>query len=59
MWLPFLQATCLKFLCTFRNQFESDLLNGVLPLLGGLMRSKWFVVHSYAAVALDKFLLVT
>ena len=49
----------MKFLCTFRNQFESDLLNGVLPLLGGLMRSKWFVVHSYAAVALDKFLLVT
>jgi exportin-2 (importin alpha re-exporter) len=52
------QATCLKFIATFRNQFDGPLLSAVLPLLARLMTSTSYVVHSYAAATLDKCLMV-
>ncbi len=52
------QSTCLKFVSTFRNQFDAGLMAQILPLLGRLLTASSFVVHSYAATTLEKFLLV-
>ncbi len=55
---PILKSTCLKFLATFRNQFDGRTLAAMLPLLTRLLTAQSFVVHSYAASAIEKFLLV-
>lgn len=55
---PLVKAACLKMVATFRAQFSRDELHALLPMLASLLASPNFVVHTYAAVAVDRFLCV-
>jgi exportin-2 (importin alpha re-exporter) len=51
---PMVKATALKFVSTFRNQFEKSHLSALIPLLMQHLTSPQIVVHTYAAIAVDK-----
>jgi len=51
---PMVKATALKFVTTFRNQFEKVHLPALIPLIIQHMDSPRIVVHTYAAIAVDK-----
>lgn len=53
---PVLQADALKYVTTFRSQLQKTYLMKVLPELGNLLGSESNVVHSYAAILLERLL---
>ncbi len=56
--LPVLKADALKFVSVFRSQLPRDALVALLPLLVAHLRSTEFVVHTYAAHAIERCLTV-
>ena len=53
-----LKADAIKYVMAFRSQLQPDLVRAALPCLAGLLRSPAVVVHSYAAMAIEKLLMV-
>lgn len=56
--LSHLQAACIKFVSTFRNQLPKANLVNFIPIVGNFLRAKSHVVHSYAASAIERILSV-
>jgi len=56
--LPIVKAACLKFVATFRSQFSTDQLVALLPMLIPFVGSTNVVVHTYAAAAIERLLMV-
>lgn len=55
---PLARAACIKFVATFRGLFGRDELHALLPLLATLLGSRHYVVHTYAAAAIERILSV-
>ena len=55
--MPVLKADAIKFVTTFRNQIPRAGYGVVLPLLVNMLTSKNYVVHSYAANAIERMLI--
>jgi exportin-2 (importin alpha re-exporter) len=55
---PIVRSDCVKFVTTFRNQFTVEQMRSLLPLLMAHLRSEHVVVATYAALAIEKLLLV-
>ncbi|CAN0857952.1 CAS [Linum grandiflorum] len=55
---PMLKAGALKFFTMFRDQIPKHLANPYLPQLVRFLEAESKVVHSYAAICIDKLLLV-
>ena len=55
---PMVKATALKFVTAFRNQFTTEQLTALMPLLIAHLASPSVVVHTYAAYAIEKILTV-
>ncbi|KAF9447282.1 Cse1-domain-containing protein [Macrolepiota fuliginosa MF-IS2] len=53
-----LQVDAIRFLHTFRNQLTKPQLLAVLPLLARHLNSSNYVTHTYAAIAIDRILLI-
>lgn len=53
---PILKADALKFITTFRSQLPKDMCIAVFPNIIKLLRAESFVVHSYAAIAVERWL---
>ncbi|KAI3438113.1 hypothetical protein D9Q98_000554 [Chlorella vulgaris] len=53
---PILKADALKFVTTFRSQLPKETQLGLFPALINLLGSESNVVHSYAAIAIDRLL---
>jgi exportin-2 (importin alpha re-exporter) len=51
---PMVKATSIKFVTTFRNQFDREHLPGLIPLLIHHLASPSVVVHTYSAIAVEK-----
>ena len=54
---PMVKATAIKFVQTFRNQFMRPQLTSLMPLLISHLSSPSVVVHTYAAVAIERILM--
>lgn len=54
--LVILRADALKFITTFRNQLSLELLIPSLPLIIKHLRAPNIVVHTYAAITIEKLL---
>ncbi|GAB4819020.1 hypothetical protein N2152v2_006066 [Parachlorella kessleri] len=54
--LPILKADALKFITTFRSQLPKDTTLALFPSLINLLGAESNVVHSYAAIAVEKVL---
>ena len=54
--LPLLKASCLKFVCLFRSLLPPQTFAVLMPLLLKHLKSTHVVVHSYAAVAMERLL---
>jgi exportin-2 (importin alpha re-exporter) len=50
------QADCLKFVSVFRHLLPADAFPVLLPLLTRHLGSEEFVVHTYAASAIERLL---
>ena len=55
---PILIADALKFLSTFRQQLNREVFVSIIPNLVACLGSQSFVVSSYAAICIDRFLLI-
>ncbi|CAM9984081.1 unnamed protein product, partial [Choristocarpus tenellus] len=55
---PIVRADCLKFVYTFRNQFTVEHLSALMPLLITHLGSEHAVVQTYAAMTIERFLVV-
>mmetsp|Transcript_22762 Transcript_22762/g.44700 ORF Transcript_22762/g.44700 Transcript_22762/m.44700 type:complete len:978 (-) Transcript_22762:250-3183(-) len=55
---PVVKADVIKFFTTFRNQMPRDMVLQVLPCLTNLLKASSFVVHTYAAQALDRIFMI-
>ncbi|KAI5479889.1 importin-alpha export receptor [Pseudohyphozyma bogoriensis] len=55
---PIIQADAIKFLYTFRNQLTKDQLLSVLPLLVPHLLNPAFVIHTYAAITIERILFI-
>jgi len=55
---PLLTATAIKFVATFRSQYATEVLFAVVPLLSECLRDPTYVIHTYAANALERVLAV-
>lgn len=53
---PMVKATAIKFVWTFRNQFSSENMSALMPLLINHLSSPSVVVHTYCAAAVEKFM---
>ena len=53
---PILKADALKFVTTFRSQLPAATAVSLLPSFVRLLASEHYVVHSYAATAIERFL---
>jgi exportin-2 (importin alpha re-exporter) len=53
---PLAKASAIKFIATFRGIFNQEQLHGLLPVLVPYMQAKSFVVHTYAAEAVERIL---
>lgn len=53
---PVLKATSIKFINIFRNQFETQYLVHLMPLLIAHLSSDVVVVHTFAAYAIERIL---
>ena len=56
--LPVLKADAIKYVMIFRNQLPPVMVKQTFPYLIKLLRSESPVVHTYAACAIEKILLV-
>ena len=55
---PLVRASCIKFLSVFRDQLQPGEVEMVVPRLVALVASTSFVVHTFAAAAIDRLLLM-
>ena len=55
---PVVKAASIKFVATFRSQFGNDELASLLPLLVPFVGASSYVVHTYAASAIERLLLL-
>lgn len=55
---PIVKAACIKFVTTFRNQLPKAGLVMLLPVVANLLRAEAYVVHTYAALAVERMLTV-
>jgi len=53
---PILKADCIKFATVFRSHLPLDSFSIIIPVIAKYLGSDSFVVHSYAAIALDRIL---
>nr|CAG8526180.1 1185_t:CDS:10 [Entrophospora candida] len=53
---PVLKVDAIKYIYTFRNQMNKSQLTSVFPLLVKHVSSSNYVVHTYAAITIDKML---
>ncbi|XP_059485387.1 exportin-2 [Neocloeon triangulifer] len=56
--LPVIKADCIKYLMIFRSQMPGQVMLGVIPKLVNLLRASPPVVHNYAAITIEKILLL-
>ena len=56
--LPILKADAIRFIAAFRSQLSSTQLLSLLPLLINYVKSRIFVVHTYAAYSIERILTV-
>jgi exportin-2 (importin alpha re-exporter) len=56
---PFIKADALKMMCHFRSCFPADTMEPLLPLIVNYLTSKYPVVHTYAAICIDRMLAFT
>ena len=56
--LPILKADAIRFIAAFRSQLSAAQLLSLLPLLINYVKSRFFVVHTYAAYAIERILTV-
>ncbi|GAA5865792.1 hypothetical protein JCM8547_002779 [Rhodosporidiobolus lusitaniae] len=55
---PIVQADAVKFLYTFRMQLTKEQLLGVLPMLIPRLQNPSFVIHTYAAITIERILFI-
>jgi exportin-2 (importin alpha re-exporter) len=55
---PIIVADAIKFLYTFRSQLTKDQLLSVIPMLAPHIQSDNFVIHSYAAMTIERILFI-
>ncbi|GAA5843511.1 hypothetical protein JCM9279_000773 [Rhodotorula babjevae] len=55
---PVVQADAIKFLFTFRMQLTKEQLLSVLPLLIPHLKNPSFVIHTYAALTIERILFI-
>ncbi|GAA6039444.1 hypothetical protein JCM8097_009549 [Rhodosporidiobolus ruineniae] len=55
---PIVQADAIKFLYTFRMQLTKEQLLSVLPLLLPHLQNPSFVIHTYAAITIERILFI-
>ncbi|TFY54539.1 hypothetical protein EVG20_g9663 [Dentipellis fragilis] len=55
---PVLQVDAIRYLYTFRNGLTKEQLLSVIPLLARHLGSENTVVHTYAAIAIDRILFI-
>lgn len=53
-YLPVIKADCIKFHMVFRNQLPKEMHIQALPFLVKHLRNPNFIVHTYAAAAIEK-----
>ncbi|KAF2354137.1 Exportin/Importin Cse1-like [Trinorchestia longiramus] len=56
--LPLVKAECIKYLISFRSALPQECVKAALPHLVRILGARSVVVHSYAAAALDRCLLL-
>ncbi|CAO3610336.1 unnamed protein product [Cunninghamella blakesleeana] len=56
--VPIIKVDAIKFLYTFRSQLTKEQLLTVFPLLVNHLQSNDYVVHTYAAIAIDRILMI-
>jgi exportin-2 (importin alpha re-exporter) len=56
--LPVIKADIVKYAMVFRSQLPPDVMKASLPSLVALLRAESHVVHTYAAAAIDKILIM-
>ena len=54
---PMVKATAIKFVSTFRNQFSTEHMVALMPLLITHLASPSIVVHIYSAAAIERFMM--
>lgn len=54
--LPVLKADCIKFFTIFRSHFPKESLASIIPMLTKYLSTESYVVHTYAALAIEKSL---
>ncbi|XP_077991102.1 exportin-2-like [Glandiceps talaboti] len=52
--IPVLKADAMKYIITFRSQLSPDILTALIPHLIKLLTAQSVVVHTYAAIALER-----
>mmetsp|Transcript_22084 Transcript_22084/g.77407 ORF Transcript_22084/g.77407 Transcript_22084/m.77407 type:complete len:992 (-) Transcript_22084:120-3095(-) len=55
---PVVKAAAIKFVSTFRNQLPKELLMTLIGYIGPFLGSSHYVVHTYAAAAIERMLTV-
>lgn len=55
---PIVKSAAIKFVSTFRNQLPKELLLELISHLGPFIGSSHYVVHTYAAAAIERMLTV-
>ncbi|KAK9897295.1 putative importin-alpha export receptor [Cystobasidium minutum MCA 4210] len=55
---PIIVADAIKFLYTFRSQLTKEQLVSVIPLLSPHLQSESFVIHTYAAMTIERILFI-
>jgi len=56
--VPIVKADCVKYVMVFRSQLPPQAVKATLPALIQLLTSPSVVVHTYAAAAIDKILIM-
>ncbi|GAA5802690.1 Cse1-domain-containing protein [Helicostylum pulchrum] len=56
--IPILKVDAIKYVYTFRNQLTKEQLLTVFPLLVKHLESNDYVVHTYAAIAIERILFI-
>jgi len=55
---PVLKSDCVKYVLTFRSQLPPDMVKAALPYLVEFLKSPCVVLHTYAAAAIEKILMM-
>ena len=55
---PIIVADAIKFLYTFRSQLTKEQLVSVIPMLSPHLQSESFVIHTYAAMTIERILYI-